>query len=95
MGARSLSGLSRLAAKIEDLAQISPRFRHLCPHKLLKSVEILPQTSILSLKRAKSDRLLGFAVGFFHRSIFAWARRQRDSVVECGGKRSADSALYD
>ena len=57
--ARSLSALARPAAEIEDLAQISLRFHHLCPHKLLKLMKILAQTSISSLRRSKSDRLLG------------------------------------
>ena len=51
----SLSDLSRPAAEIGDSARISPRFRHLCSHKLLK---LLTRTSIPSLKRSKSDRLL-------------------------------------
>jgi len=55
---RSLSDFARPAAKSEDLAQISLRFRRLCLHKLLKLMKILPQTSDFSLKRSKSDRLL-------------------------------------
>lgn len=56
---RSLSDLSHPAAKFEDLAQISLRFRHLCLHKLLKLMKILTQTSNSSLEQSKSDRLLG------------------------------------
>jgi len=49
-----------MSAKIKDLARISPYFRRLCSHRLLKSVKILTQTSILSPVRSKSDRLLAF-----------------------------------
>ena len=44
----SLSDLARMAAKIGDLAKISPSFRRLCSHRLLKPVKILTQTSILN-----------------------------------------------
>jgi hypothetical protein len=56
--ASSLSDLSRPAAEIGDSARISPRFRHLCSHKLLKLMKILTRTPIPSLRRSKSDRLL-------------------------------------
>jgi len=55
----SLSDLSRPAAEIGDSARISPRFRHLCSPKLLKLMKILTRTPIPSLRRSKSDRLLG------------------------------------
>ncbi len=56
---RRLSDLERPAAKFEDSAQISLRFRPLCPHKVLKLMKILARTSIFDAGRAKSDSLLG------------------------------------
>lgn len=57
--ARSLSDLPRMAAKIEDSAQIPLLFCHLFTNKLLKIMKILSRTSNFSLIRGKPDRLLG------------------------------------
>jgi len=57
--AGSLSDLSRPAAENGDSARISPRFRHLRSRKLLKLMGFLTRTPIPSLRRSKSDGLLG------------------------------------
>jgi hypothetical protein len=56
---KSLSDLSRPAAKNGLLAQISPRFRPFCSHKLLKLMKILTRIPLSSLECSKSDRLRG------------------------------------
>jgi hypothetical protein len=60
---RSLSDLSRPAAQSVVSAQIAPRFRHLCSHKLLKLMVILTRIPLPSLRRSKSDRLLAHGPG--------------------------------
>ena len=56
---RILSDLSRPATEIGDSARIPPRFHHLRSHKLFKLMKILTRAPIPSLRRSKSDRLLG------------------------------------
>jgi len=72
---RSLSDLSRPAAENGNSAQISLRFRHSRSQKLLECMKILARGPIHSLRRSKSDRLLGAGKAM---------RTEIRILIECG-----------